>query len=419
MTEQRADAAERPGGAERPRRNGFLFRLVTEKPLGAVGLAITVLLLFTGVFADLLAPYGLNEMHTDQRLAPPSARFWLGTDNLGRDLLSRVIHGARVSMIVGLSASAVATVISVGIGMLCGYVGGAFDLIVQRFVDAVMSLPMLIVVAVVMSMVGQGMLPLILVMGIGGGISGSRQSRGFTINVVADVYVQAAAATGARTGGILLRHVLPNIAPLVIVGFTVLLPGIILTEAALSFLGYGVPPPAPSWGAMLIVVAVVMSMVGQGMLPLILVMGIGGGISGSRQSRGFTINVVADVYVQAAAATGARTGGILLRHVLPNIAPLVIVGFTVLLPGIILTEAALSFLGYGVPPPAPSWGAMLSGSNRSYLFLAPWMVLWPGIALSVVVYGTHMFGDALRDLLDPRLRGGAGRYGAARRRGRA
>lgn len=310
MTERRADAAGRPGGAERPRRTGFLFRLVTEKPLGAVGLAITVLLLFTGVFADLLAPYGLNEMHTDQRLAPPSARFWLGTDNLGRDLLSRVIHGARVSMIVGLSASAVATVISVGIGMLCGYVGGAFDLIVQRFVDAVMSLPMLIVVAVVMSMAGQGM------------------------------------------------------------------------------------------------------------LPLILVMGIGGGISGSRQSRGFTINVVADVYVQAAAATGARTGGILLRHVLPNIAPLVIVGFTVLLPGIILTEAALSFLGYGVPPPAPSWGAMLSGSNRSYLFLAPWMVLWPGVALSVVVYGTHMFGDALRDILDPRLRGGAGRYGAAARRRR-
>ena len=293
-----------PRDAKRPKQAGFLVRLLTEKPLGAVGLAITALLLFTGIFADLLAPYGMNDMHTDQRLAPPSARFWLGTDNLGRDLLSRVIYGARVSMIVGLAASAVATAISVTIGMLSGYIGGKFDLIVQRFVDAVMSLPMIIVVAVVMSMVGQGT------------------------------------------------------------------------------------------------------------LPLILVMGIGGGISGSRQSRGFTINVVGDVYVQAAAAVGARTGGILIRHVLPNIAPLVIVGFSVLLPGIILTEAALSFLGYGVPPPAPSWGAMLSGTNRSYLFLAPWMVLWPGIALSVVVYGTHMFGDALRDILDPRLRGGGGRYGA-------
>lgn len=297
-------------GSQRSPTTGFLIRLVREKPLGAVGLAITVLLLLTGIFADLLAPYGMNEMHTDERLAPPSARFWLGTDNLGRDLLSRVIYGARVSMIVGLAGSAVATVISVGIGMLSGYIGGRFDLIVQRFVDAVMSLPMIIIVAVIMSMAGQGM------------------------------------------------------------------------------------------------------------LPLILVMGIGGGISGSRQSRGFTINVIGNVYVQAAAAIGCRTGAILIRHVLPNIAPLIIVGFTVLLPGIILTEAALSFLGYGVPPPAPSWGAMLSGTNRSYMFLAPWMVLWPGIALSVVVYGTHMFGDALRDLLDPRLRGGAGRYGGRTRRAR-
>ena len=297
-------------GSQRSPTTGFLIRLVREKPLGAVGLAITVLLLLTGIFADLLAPYGMNEMHTDERLAPPSARFWLGTDNLGRDLLSRVIYGARVSMIVGLAGSAVATVISVGIGMLSGYIGGRFDLIVQRFVDAVMSLPMIIIVAVIMSMAGQGM------------------------------------------------------------------------------------------------------------LPLILVMGIGGGISGSRQSRGFTINVIGNVYVQAAAAIGCRTGAILIRHVLPNIAPLIIVGFTVLLPGIILTEAALSFLGYGVPPPAPSWGAMLSGTNRSYMFLAPWMVLWPGVALSVVVYGTHMFGDALRDLLDPRLRGGAGRYGGRTRRAR-
>lgn len=288
---------------------GFLSRLVKEKPLGALGLVITLLLLVTGIFADYLAPYGVNDMHTDDRLAPPSARFWLGTDNLGRDLFSRVIFGARVSMVVGLASSALATVISVGIGMLSGYIGGRFDLVVQRLVDAVMSLPMIIIVAVIMSMVGQGM------------------------------------------------------------------------------------------------------------LPLIIVMGVGGGISGSRHSRGFTISVVGNAYVQAAAAIGAPTSRILLRHILPNIAPLIIVGFSVLLPGVILTEASLSFLGYGIPPPAPSWGAMLSGSNRSYMFLAPWMVLWPGLALSVVVYGTHMFGDALRDILDPRLRGGAGHYGGRRSRG--
>ena len=289
---------------------GFLIRLVKEKPLGAVGLAITLLLLITGICADFLAPYGMNEIHTDERLAAPSAKFWLGTDNLGRDLFSRVIFGARVSMIVGLASSAVATVISVGLGMVSAYVGGKFDLIAQRFVDAVMSLPLIIIVTVVMSKVGQGM------------------------------------------------------------------------------------------------------------LPLIIVMGVGSGIGGSRQSRGWTINVVENVYVQAAAAIGCPTGRILLRHILPNIAPLIIVGYTVLLPGIILTEAGLSFLGYGVPPPAPSWGAMLSGTNRSYMFLAPWMVLWPGLALSVVVYGTHMFGDALRDMLDPRLRGGVGRYGSGRPRRR-
>ena len=230
---------------------GLLVRLVKEKPLGAVGLVITLLLLFTGIFADYLAPYGMNDMHTDDRLAPPSARFLLGTDNLGRDLLSRVIFGARVSMVVGVASSAVATVISVAIGMMSGYIGGKFDLIVQRFVDAVMSLPMIIIVAVIISMVGQGILPLIIVMGVGGGISGSRHSRGFTISVVGNAYVQAAAAIGAPTSRILLHHILPNIAPLIIVGFSVLLPGIILTEASLSFLGYGIPPPAPSWGAML------------------------------------------------------------------------------------------------------------------------------------------------------------------------
>ena len=253
---------------------GLLVRLVKEKPLGAVGLVITLLLLFTGIFADYLAPYGMNDMHTDDRLAPPSARFLLGTDNLGRDLLSRVIFGARVSMVVGVASSAVATVISVAIGMMSGYIGGKFDLIVQRFVDAVMSLPMIIIVAVIISMVGQGILPLIIVMGVGGGISGSRHSRGFTISVVGNAYVQAAAA---------------------------------------------IPPGAP-------------------------------------------------------------TSRILLHHRRQ-------------LPG---------------PNDAERRQPQLHVSG-------PVDGLWPGLALSVVVYG-HMFGDALRDILDPRLRGGAGRYGVGHRR---
>ncbi|GAJ13666.1 unnamed protein product, partial [marine sediment metagenome] len=118
-----------------------------------------------------------------------------------------------------------------------------------------------------------------------------------------------------------------------------------------------------------------------------------------------------NVYVAAAVAIGCPTTRILTRHILPNIMAPIIVLFSILVPFMILTEAALSFLGLGIPAPAASWGGMLSGSGRSYMFLNPWMAVWPGLALATVVYGVNMFGDAVRDILDPRLRGGAGRYG--------
>jgi peptide/nickel transport system permease protein len=280
----------------------FLVRLVKEKPLGTVGAVITLLLLLTGIFADLLAPYGFNETQVGEFLAPPSAGFWLGTDNLGRDILSRVIYGARISMIVGLAATTLSTLISTTIGVLCGYLGGTFDLIVQRFVDGWMCLPYLPILMIVMAIVGPGMSGLIIVMGVWGGISGSRFSRSVVINIKGNVYVQAAVAVGSSTRRVLLRHILPNI-----------------------------------------------------------------------------------------------------------LAP-IIISFSLAVPGVILGEAALSFLGFGIPAPAPSWGGMLSGSGRRFMYMAPWMVIWPGLALSIVVYGINMFGDAVRDLLDPRLRGGAGRY---------
>ena len=121
-----------------------MIRLVKEKPLGTVGAVITLVLLFAGIFADFLAPYGMNETNLDYFLVAPSAKFWLGTDYMGRDMLSRIIFGARVSVIVGLSASTITIVISVVIGMLSGYICGKFDLILQRFVDAVMALPGLV-----------------------------------------------------------------------------------------------------------------------------------------------------------------------------------------------------------------------------------------------------------------------------------
>ena len=274
----------------------FILILIKKKPLGALGFFITILLFFVGLFADYLAPYGINELHMSDRLLAPSTSYWLGTDNLGRDIFSRVIYGARVSLIVGLSVSIIATIISISLGMLSAYIGGKFDLIIQRFVDGFMCIPILIIIMVVISMLGQGLIQLIVIMGF-------------------------------------------------------------------SF-----------------------------------------GISGSRYSRGFALTIIQNTYIESAKAIGCSTSRILIFHVLPNILPLIIVGFTILLPGVILMEAGLSFLGYGIPPPDPSWGGMLSGTNRSYMFLAPWMVIWPGFALSLVVFGTHMFGDAMRDLLDPRLK---------------
>lgn len=278
-------------------------RMIHEKPLGTIGAVITLLLLCTGIFANFLAPYGFNEMIEGAQLSPPSGEFWLGTDNLGRDMLSRIIYGARISLIVGLASSSVSTMISVIIGTTSGYIGGVFDLSFQRFVDAVMSLPGLVLLIVLVSIVGPGMWQLILILGISGGITGSRVIRSATISIKENVYVSAAKAVGCSTITIIIRHILPNI-----------------------------------------------------------------------------------------------------------MAPIIIL-FTTHVPSIILMESTLSFLGYGIPPPAPSWGGMLSGSGRKYMYLAPWIVIWPGLALSIVVYGVNMFGDALRDLLDPRLRGGSGRYG--------
>ena len=281
----------------------FLTRLVKEKPLGTVGGVITLILLLTGIFADFLPPYGTNEVHMEDIMVPPSVRYWLGTDNLGRDVLSRVIFGARVSVIVGLGASTVITILASIIGIITGYIGGNFDLIVQRFVDALMSMPGLILMMVLISIIGPGMWQVIVVMGIRLGVTSSRIIRSAVIGIKENTYVGAAVAIGCSTPRILTRHILPNI----------------------------------------------------------------------------------------------------MAHA--------IIIFTTRMPTVIIVEASLSFLGFGIPPSTPSWGGMLSGGARAYMFKAPWMVIWPGLALAAVVYGINMFGDALRDLLDPRLRGGAGGYG--------
>jgi peptide/nickel transport system permease protein len=280
-----------------PRPAGFVRRLFRDKPLGAAAGVVFLLFLFCGVFADFLAPYGFNEIAPLKRLKPPSWDNPFGTDHLGRDVLSRCLYGAQLSVIIGLSAAALATVVSVVIGILTGFLGGRFDMVTQRFVDGWMSFPDLVILIVVVSVIGPGMPQII------------------------------------GTLGLLL------------------------------------------------------------------------GIAGSRIIRSAVVSVRENMYVHAAQSIGASTLRILWRHILPNVLPPIIVLFTTRVGAVILAESGLSFLGLGVPPPAPTWGGMLSGSGRTYMFQGPWLALAPGLCLTVVVYATNMFGDALRDLLDPRMRG--------------
>ncbi len=279
------------------------IRLVKEKPLGAVMGVIVLFMLLIAIFANFIAPYGMNETRVTDFLASPSAAHLLGGDQLGRDLFSRIVYGARISVIVGLVASAIATIISLIIGIVSGYIGGKLDLIVQRFVDAWMCFPSIILLIIIMSFIGPGLWNVIIVIGVSTGIGGSRIIRGAVMSMKENVYIGAAVATGCSTTRIFIRHILPN----------VMAPTIVL--------------------------------------------------------------------------------------------------FTIRVPNAILGEASLSFLGFGIPPPTPSWGGMLSGEGRSFMFLSPGIAIWPGLALAITVFSVNMFGDAVRDLLDPRLRGGAGRYG--------
>ena len=281
----------------RSRLADFFIRLVKEKPLGTISGIIILILIFVAIFADALAPFPYKEMHLIDRLQGSSARYLLGTDQIGRDLLSRIIYGARISLVVGLAATAINVLVAVLLGGTSGFLGGKLDLGVQRFVDAWMAFPGLLLLLTIMSIVGSGLLQIIVVLGISGGIGGSRVLRGAVIGIKENDYFLAARAIGSR---------------------------------------------------------------------------------------------------------GTAT---LIRHVLPNIMPVMIIIFSITVGGVIIAEASLSFLGFGLPIKVPSWGGMLSREGRLYMEQAPWLALWPGLALTITVYCLNMFGDAMRDLLDPRLRG--------------
>jgi len=184
-------------------------RLVREKPLGTVGGVIVVLIVLAAIFADFIAPYTSTEQSLEDRLEPPSGTHWLGTDNLGRDLLSRIIHGSRVSITVGLAGSAICTLVVTVIGLISGFASGKTDIVIQRFVDAWMCFPPLFIFLTVMALVGQGLWQVIFVLGVTRGIAQSRIIRGAVIGIKENIYIDAAKAVGSPTFRILLRHILP------------------------------------------------------------------------------------------------------------------------------------------------------------------------------------------------------------------
>jgi len=272
---------------------GFLIR---RYPLGAAGAVIVVVFMLAALFADVVAPFDPTSTNARGSLAPPGSTYWLGADFMGRDVFSRIVHGARISLAVGVGATTLGCVLGVAVGLMSGYLGGWVDLVAQRVMDIMQSLPLLVMALVMAASLGPSLRNTIIAIAI---------------------------------------PLVPNIA---------------------------------------------------------------------RVIRSSTLSLREQPFVEAARATGMRELRIAVRHVLPNtLAPLIVLA-TAQLGSAILTEASLSFLGVGVPEPHPSWGRMLSESAAEYVRTAPWLVIFPGIAISLAVFGTNLLGDALRDMLDPRER---------------
>jgi peptide/nickel transport system permease protein len=273
-------------------------QMLRRKPLGLIGSMIVVAMLAAALLADWITPYGFAQTSLRERFISMNGAHWLGTDEIGRDLLTRLIYGARISLYVGFGAVAIGSLLATAIGVMSAYFGGRFDLLTQRGVDAWMAFPPLLLLMSIMSMLGPSVWNITIVLGVAFGIQNSRIIRGVALVVKEHTFVESARALGAGHARTTVTHILPNVMPTLIV----------------------------------------------------------------------------------VATTGLST--------------------------VILTEASLSFLGLGVPPPYPTWGGMLSLAGLDHMYRAPWLAIWPAVALSLAVFGFNMLGDALRDLLDPRLKGG-------------
>ncbi len=293
---------ERVGGevrslSARRGRMGRILRLARKQPVGTISLIVILLMIVMAVFAPLIAPYDPTLTSPREKLQGTSAAHLMGTDNLGRDVFSQIVYGARTSLWAGVSATVFGTILGSLIGMASGYAGGRIDMVIQRCMDALQALPLIVLLLVVVVAVGPSLWNIVWALSIG---------------------------------------ILP---------------------------------------------------------------------AAGRIIRGNALSVKTETYIEAARVVGCRPFRILYRYVLPNVSAYIIVIASVTIGGAILAEAGLSFLGLGVPPPTPSWGGMLSNSGRRFFETQPSLAMYPGLAITITVLAFNLFGDTLRDVLDPRLRG--------------
>ncbi|MBT3766437.1 MAG: ABC transporter permease [Rhodospirillaceae bacterium] len=273
-----------------------MLQLIKRQPLGAAGLAVVILMILMAVFANFLSPYDPEANSLEHMLVEPSWIFPMGTDQFGRDVLTRIIYGARTALYVGFTAATVGSFLGLLLGVASAYFGGRFDLIMQRVMDVFMAFPLIIIALAVVATLGTG-----------------------TTNVIIAITIPFVpqCARVVRSSALAIREI---------------------------------------------------------------------------------------PYVDAARSLGFGHSRIILRHMMPNVMAPFLIMFTSFLGQAILLEASLSYLGMGVQEPTPAWGLMLQGGAEEYAESAPWVAIWPGVAISLAVFGFNLFGDALRDVLDPKLR---------------
>ncbi len=294
-------ATAAPVAAIPPRRRSAALQFAMLQPLGAAGLVIIVLMAFAAAFAPWVAPYDPLAVDYGAMLAAPSADHWFGTDAFGRDVLSRIIYGARTALAIGFISSIVGCVVGAIIGTASAYFGGKIDIVIQRFVDILLSFPIIVLALVVVTVLGKW------------------QVLGVDMNLVCAIAIP----------------IVPKVARVV---------------------------------------------------------------------RSSALAIREMPYIDAARAAGYSHTRIIFRHMVPNIVAPFLIMFTAFIAQAILLEASLSFLGLGVTEPTPAWGLMLSGNAADFYREAPWMILFPGLAISLAVFAFNLFGDSLRDWLDPKFK---------------